>query len=64
MTSPAPALPRYILLADELQATITRGMLRDNDPLPSERDLSERHEVSRDTVRKAVRLLEERGVLY
>jgi GntR family transcriptional regulator len=56
--------PRYRVLADELRATIEGGALRDNDALPSERELSERHDVSRDTVRKAVRFLEERGVLY
>lgn len=39
-------------------------MFRDNDPLPSERQLSDKYEVSRDTVRKAVRYLEERGVIY
>ena len=58
------ALPRYKQLADTIRATIERGLLRDNDALPSERDLSEKYEVSRDTVRKAVRYLEERGVIY
>ncbi len=56
--------PRYKVLADEVRETIERGMLRDNDPIPSERELSERYAVSRDTVRKAVRYLEERGVIY
>lgn len=61
---PTKPQPRYKVLAEEVRRTIEQGMLRDNDPLPSERDLSERYEVSRDTVRKAVRYLEERGVLY
>jgi len=56
--------PRYRWLADVVRNTIEQGMFRDNEALPSERELAERHEVSRDTVRKAVRYLEERGVIY
>ncbi|HEY9066795.1 MAG TPA: GntR family transcriptional regulator [Burkholderiaceae bacterium] len=59
-----PAVPRYRLLADALRQTIERGELADNSALPSERDIAETHAVSRDTVRKAVRYLEERGVIY
>lgn len=55
---------RYRWLADELRQTIERGSIADNDALPSERDLAEQYQVSRDTVRKAVRFLEERGILY
>ena len=61
---PSPAQSRYRWLADELRRTIELGAIVDNDALPSERDLAEQYEVSRDTVRKAVRYLEERGVLY
>ncbi|WP_457330777.1 GntR family transcriptional regulator [Rhizobacter sp. P5_C2] len=66
---PAPpadsaAAPRYRWLAYELLQTIERGSFADNQALPSERELAETYEVSRDTVRKAVRYLEERGVLY
>jgi len=58
------AVPRYKWLADVIRNTIERGLIRDNQALPSERELSENYEVSRDTVRKAVRYLEERGVIY
>lgn len=58
------ALPRYRQLADALRSAIDAGALADNQALPSERELAEQHEVSRDTVRKAVRYLEERGVIY
>jgi len=58
------AQPRYMMLADQLRAAIERGGYRDNDPLPSERELCVQHEVSRDTVRKAVRHLEDHGVIY
>lgn len=58
------AQPRYKWLAEVIRNAIERGMFGDNDALPSERELAEKFEVSRDTVRKAVRWLEERGVLY
>ena len=56
--------PRYRWLADTLRSAIEGGAFGDNQALPSERDLAEKFEVSRDTVRKAVRYLEERGILY
>ena len=62
--NPSPALPRYRQLADSLRQAIEQGSLSDNEPLPSERELAEQHDVSRDTVRKAVQFLEERGVVY
>lgn len=62
--SNSPAQPRYKWLADVVRNTIERGLIRDNEALPSERELAEKYEVSRDTVRKAVRYLEERGVIY
>ncbi len=63
-TPNSTTLPRYKWLADVVRSTIERGMIRDNEALPSERELAEKYEVSRDTVRKAVRYLEERGVIY
>ena len=62
--TPPAALPRYRQLADALRQAIEQGELPDNQPLPSERELAERYDISRDTVRKAVRFLEERGVVY
>jgi GntR family transcriptional regulator len=56
--------PRYRQLADIIRGAIEQGLLSDNQALPSERELAEKYEVSRDTVRKAVRYLEERGVIY
>jgi len=60
---PATA-PRYRQLADAVRGAIEQGLLTDNQALPSERELAEKYQVSRDTVRKAVRYLEERGVIY
>lgn len=56
--------PRYKQLADIIRNAIEQGLLADNQALPSERELAEKYEVSRDTVRKSVRYLEERGVIY
>jgi GntR family transcriptional regulator len=56
--------PRYKQLADIVRGAIEQGLLKDNQALPSERELAEKYEVSRDTVRKAVHYLEERGVIY
>jgi len=56
--------PRYKQLADVIRNAIEQGLLRDNQALPSERELADKYQVSRDTVRKAVRFLEERGIVY
>lgn len=56
--------PLYRRIADVLVTKIENGFVGDNQSIPSERDLASEFNVSRDTVRKAVRYLEERGVLY
>src|SRR5450830_825764 len=57
-----PVQPRYKWLADIIRDTIDKGVLTDNQALPPERELAERYDVSRDTVRKAVRYMEGRGI--
>lgn len=64
MTAFSNATPIYRQLADRLRADIEAGHIGPNDAIPAERDLAANHEVSRDTVRKAIKLLEEQGVLY
>jgi len=61
--SPNPT-PIYRQLADTLRLSIEAGKIAPNEALPAERDLAASHKVSRDTVRKAIKLLEEQGVLY
>lgn len=61
---PDSSLPRYKWLAEVICGMIEKGNFGDNEALPSERDLAERYDVSRDTVRKTVRHLEERGIVY
>ena len=63
-SSTIPAIPLYRQLAQTLQRTMESGKLGPNTALPTERDLALTYNVSRDTVRKAIRLLEEQGILY
>ncbi|MGV7210799.1 GntR family transcriptional regulator [Oxalobacteraceae bacterium A2-2] len=63
--SPAkPAQPLYQQLADTLKHLMESGKIGAKEPMPAERELAVTYQVSRDTVRKAIRLLEEQGLLY
>ena len=62
--TPKTEPPRYRSLASLLRQEIESGSRSTNEALPSERDLAVQYGMSRDTVRKAVRLLEEEGILY
>ena len=57
------AIPVYRQLATLLQTAITSGKLAPGRPLPSESTLMGEHGVSRDTVRKAVGLLRDEGLV-
>lgn len=56
-------LPLYLQLARHLRGQITSGKLGDQEALPGERELAETFQVSRVTVRKALRALTEEGLL-
>jgi GntR family transcriptional regulator len=56
-------LPLYLQLADHLRHLIIQGALADRDVLPGEREIAERLGVSRVTVRKALQILAEEGLL-
>src|ERR1041384_6860873 len=56
-------LPLYLQLARYMRGLIVGGKLGHRDALPSERELAERFEVSRVTVRKALRELSQEGLL-
>jgi GntR family transcriptional regulator len=60
----AVAAPLYRQLAETLQQSLESGKFGAHAPLPAERELAVTYQVSRETVRKAIRLLEEQGVLY
>lgn len=55
--------PRYRQLANALRAEIASGRLRPGDALPPELELCETHNVSRHTMREALRLLTEDGLI-
>ena len=55
---------KYTDLALWLREQIEKGQYRDGDRIPTEAELSERFLVSRDTVRKAVAVLEQENLLY
>ncbi|NLQ61494.1 GntR family transcriptional regulator [Streptococcus mutans] len=56
-------LPAYIHIHDQIKKEIDEGLWKIGDRLPSERDLAERFEVSRMTLRQAITLLVEEGIL-
>lgn len=52
---------RYAEVATSIAKDIDQGRYSEREALPAERALSERFEVSRDTMRKAIKQLEEKG---
>src|SRR4051794_34594007 len=64
MVDPRSPTPLYVQLADSIVADIERGTLEPDQLLPSENYLMQWHGLSRGTVRAAIRLLRERGLVY
>ncbi|MFD0855394.1 GntR family transcriptional regulator, partial [Actinomadura adrarensis] len=62
--NPPATSPRYVVIAGELRDRITSEKLAPHTLLPSERELSEIHGVSRMTARQALALLEKEGYVY
>ena len=56
--------PLYVQLAGILRRRIESGELAQLDPLPSESTLTQEHDVSRDTVRRAIAVLREQGLVF
>lgn len=54
---------RYVEVANALAEAIDSGGYREREALPAERALSEEFSVSRETMRKAIKLLEAQGYL-
>jgi GntR family transcriptional regulator len=57
-------LPIYHQIADELRAGINDGTIARNGKLPTEAELSAKHELNRATVRHALELLVNEGLIY
>jgi GntR family transcriptional regulator len=55
--------PAYQRIADELRAAITAGSIRPGDRIPSERELARRYGTTHMTVRQAVGLLKDEGLV-
>jgi len=60
---PAPGVPRYQQVADELMAHIAQGVHPIGSRLPTEMELAERYRVSRHTVREALRQVRDAGLI-
>ena len=56
--------PRYQLIAKEMKGNIQRGDWQEGDAIPTEAKLSEQFEASRVTIRQAIKLLVQEGLLY
>lgn len=57
-------LPMYRQLADDLRARILEGEFATTEPIPTEAQLSEGYRTSRITVRHALDLLEQEGLVH
>jgi GntR family transcriptional regulator of arabinose operon len=55
---------KYIQIMEDLKESILTGQVQPGDKLPSENQLSREYQVSRQTVRKAVAMLEQAGYVY
>lgn len=56
--------PPYRQIAADLAAEIARGELAPGRPLPSEKELTERYGVARNTARSALAVLRDQGLIY
>ncbi|CUX27317.1 FadR/GntR family transcriptional regulator [Clostridium sp. C105KSO13] len=54
----------YLKIADSIYRYIKKNELNPGDKLPSERNMAESLQISRNSLREALRLLEARGVLH
>ncbi|MGY0002497.1 GntR family transcriptional regulator [Micromonospora sp. I033] len=59
----APYEPLWRRIRREIQAKVDAGILKPGDKLPTTKELAEQYETSGVTVRKAIDLLIEAGVL-
>ena len=55
--------PKYLLVADTLRREIAKGIFRDGQTLMTEEELRMRFDVSRQTIRQAIALLEADGLV-
>ena len=63
MFKPAKRSRVFQDVVDQIQERILSGKLREGEMLPSERDLQDLFKVSRGTIREALRVLEQKGLI-
>ncbi len=63
MTSKPPATSKYLVIQDAIHKKVVEGQWRPGEPIPSVRELSEKHHTSMLTARRAVESLVDRGML-
>ena len=64
MISPNSSTPLYTQIKERLKELIQSGAYPEGSKLPSEKELCEKYNVSRITVRKAIEQLETSGMIY
>ena len=64
MLSKSPPLPKYYQLAQILSEKISSGDLKPDEQLPTEEELCQTYQMSRGTVREAIRLLGDEGLIW
>ncbi len=57
-------VPMYRQIADDIEQQIRSGKFQPRRPIPGETALTQQYEVARETVRRAMALLRERGWIY
>ena len=55
---------KYVQIVEELKGKVLSGQIQPGDKLPSENVLAAQYHVSRQTVRKAIAILENEGYVY
>jgi DNA-binding GntR family transcriptional regulator len=61
---PDSDVPIYRQIAAIICERIEGGLLKPRRPIPSEKQMMQEFEVSRDTIRRVVRYLRDQGVVY
>lgn len=56
-------IPKYLVLMEQLTADIENGVYEDGEKLPAENELAKTSNISRQTVRQALSLLERKGLI-
>jgi DNA-binding GntR family transcriptional regulator len=64
MIDPDGPVPIYVQIADQIADRIKKGELLPNRPIPSEVSLVQEFGVARETVRRAVAELRNRGLVF